>query len=56
VSLGGDSDTLACIAGSVAEAYYGVPAFIEQECLLRLDSELRSVVEEFRAKFIHTPK
>jgi ADP-ribosylglycohydrolase len=51
VSLGGDSDTLACIAGSVAEAYYGIPPFIEQEALRRLDPELRSIVEKFAAKF-----
>jgi ADP-ribosylglycohydrolase len=51
VSLGGDSDTLACIAGSVAQAYYGIPSFIEQEALRRLDPELRIIVEEFTAKF-----
>ena len=28
VSLGGDTDTIACITGSIAEAYYGVPAEI----------------------------
>jgi ADP-ribosylglycohydrolase len=48
VSLGGDSDTLACIAGSVAEAYYGgVPPFISQEALSRLDPQLRKMTEEF---------
>jgi ADP-ribosylglycohydrolase len=51
VSLGGDSDTLACIAGSVAQAHYGVPSFIEQEALRRLDPELRSISEKFMAKF-----
>lgn len=28
ISIGGDSDTLAAIAGSIAEAYYGVPMHI----------------------------
>jgi ADP-ribosylglycohydrolase len=51
VSLGGDSDTLACIAGSIAQAHYGVPFFIEQEALSRLDPELRSITEKFMAKF-----
>ena len=32
VSLGGDCDTLTCIAGSVAEAYYGVPAELIDAC------------------------
>lgn len=30
VSIGGDSDTIACIAGSIAEAYYGIPNWIKQ--------------------------
>lgn len=52
VSLGGDTDTLACITGSVAEAYYGgVPAGIEKEALARLDAPLRDVVQVFRRKF-----
>lgn len=50
VSLGGDSDTLACIAGSVAEAFYGgVPSSIASESLARLDDRLCQVVEAFRA-------
>jgi ADP-ribosylglycohydrolase len=54
VSLGGDSDTLACIAGSIAEAYYGgVPSFIEKEALDRLDTGLRSIVKKFTAMFMH---
>lgn len=40
VSLGGDSDTLACITGGIAEAAYGVPAAVEQEVMTRL--EMRS--------------
>lgn len=31
VSMGGDADTLACIAGSMAEAYYGVPYQIKKK-------------------------
>ncbi len=45
VSLGGDSDTIAAITGSIAEAFYGgVPEPIAQECLLRLDVRLIHVV------------
>lgn len=40
VSLGGDSDTLACITGAIAGAYFGVPAWIEREVLWRLDAPL----------------
>ena len=36
VSLGGDCDTLTCIAGSVAEAFYGVPEELKAECRKRL--------------------
>ncbi|WP_017297533.1 ADP-ribosylglycohydrolase family protein [Nodosilinea nodulosa] len=48
VSLGGDSDTIACIAGSIAEAFYGeVPEAIAQATMLRLDPQLIAVVEAF---------
>jgi ADP-ribosylglycohydrolase len=53
VSLGGDSDTLACITGGIAEAFYGeVPAEIEQQVMLRLDDHLRPTVEKFRSKYV----
>jgi len=52
VSLGGDSDTLTCITGSVAEAFYGgVPAPIEKETLARLDDPLCEVVRAFRGRY-----
>lgn len=51
ISLGGDADTLACIAGAVAGAYYGVPPEIEAETLTRLDNRLRGVVSRFRERF-----
>ena len=41
VSLGGDCDTLTCIAGSIAEAFYGVPAELKEECLARLPWDLK---------------
>ncbi|MFQ5464418.1 MAG: ADP-ribosylglycohydrolase family protein [Thermodesulfobacteriota bacterium] len=51
VSLGGDSDTLACIAGSVAEAFYGgVPGAIADEVRGRLPEDLLAVIEEFEAR------
>jgi len=52
VSLGGDSDTLTCIAGSIAEALYGgVPDAIASEALARLDDAMRQVVTRFRTVF-----
>lgn len=48
ISLGGDADTLACIAGSVAEAYYGPPdRSIVAEAKSRLPAELWAIVERF---------
>jgi ADP-ribosylglycohydrolase len=52
ISLGGDADTLACITGGIAEAFYGgVPRDIEEWALARLDDRLRRVVIEFRTRF-----
>ena len=47
VSLGGDCDTLTCIAGSIAEGFYGVPEDLKQECRNRLPEELREVLDRF---------
>lgn len=47
ISLGGDSDTLAAIAGSIAEAYYGVPDELKRRCEQILTKELKEVVLEF---------
>ena len=47
VSLGGDCDTLACIAGSMAEAFYGVPETLKEECRKRLPAEMLEVLDRF---------
>ncbi len=48
VSLGGDSDTIGCMAGAVAHAYYGnLPAEIKREVYDRLDGPLLEIVEAF---------
>jgi ADP-ribosylglycohydrolase len=52
VSLGGDSDTLAAITGSIAEAAYGIPEGLRQEALSRLEEPLLSVYQRFQK--IHT--
>lgn len=43
VSIGGDSDTIACITGSIAEAYYGVTRDLRMKALSYLDDELKTV-------------
>ena len=47
VSLGGDCDTLTCIAGSMAEAFYGIPVDIKEEVRARLTPDLREVCDRF---------
>ena len=47
VSLGGDCDTLTCIAGSIAEAFYGVPEELKAECCKRLPEDLLEVLRRF---------
>lgn len=48
VSLGGDCDTLTCIAGGVAEAFYGLPEELEAECRSRLPEDMQAVLDRFK--------
>jgi ADP-ribosylglycohydrolase len=55
VSLGGDADTMAAIAGAIAEAYYGgVPAAIQAEVQRRLPADLWRVVQRFNQHYSAT--
>lgn len=49
VSLGGDCDTLTCIAGGIAEAYYGVAEEYKDEALIRLKEDMKDVYICFAA-------
>jgi ADP-ribosylglycohydrolase len=52
ISLGGDSDTLACITGGIAEAYYGgVPDFIQSRVRETLTDELWKITAKFCKKY-----
>ncbi len=52
ISLGGDADTQACIAGGIAEAYYKeIPEHIKRFCEGRIDSSIKSVVKEFIQRY-----
>ena len=52
VSLGGDSDTLACITGGIAEAFYGLPNEIKSKTLSFLPEKLKLTVKAFYEEFI----
>lgn len=47
VSVGGDSDTIAAVAGGIAGAYYGVPQRFIAVAALYLPDDLRAVAERF---------
>ena len=52
VSLGGDADTLACMAGAVAQAHYRhVPAAIVAEVEARLEPALWQLLQEFGGRY-----
>ena len=51
VLYGGDSDTLAAIVGSLAEARWGIPAEIRDEALELLPADMRSVIDQFSKTF-----
>jgi hypothetical protein len=52
ISIGGDSDTIACIAGSIAEAFYKeIPESIKKEVLSRLPDDFLIVLIDFTERF-----
>ncbi len=51
ISLGGDSDTLACITGGVAEAFYGLPGDIVQKTVSLLDADLKEITARFYERY-----
>ena len=51
ISLGGDSDTLACITGSIAEAFYGIPSALHAQAMHYLPTHFQQIVTEFEGKF-----
>ena len=48
VCIGGDSDTIGAMAGSIAEAYYGVPYELEEKALSYLPNDLQGLYHAFR--------
>lgn len=52
VSLGGDADTMAAIAGGIAQAYYGeIPEHIKHFCDARIDASLRMTIRKFEKNY-----
>lgn len=51
VSIGGDSDTIAAITGSLAEAAYGIPEWIQKEAMTYLPEDMKEVINQFKTKF-----
>ena len=47
ISLGGDSDTLAAITGSIAETAYGIPDWIKEKAISYLDEPLKAVLSRW---------
>ncbi len=53
ISLGGDSDTMACIAGGMAQAYYKeIPMPILNQAWLLLDDDLKKIVDQFNQRYL----
>ena len=52
ISIGGDSDTVAAIAGSMAEAKWGVPEEIRSEALARMDDDLLETYQRFVSRTV----
>ena len=51
VSIGGDSDTIACIAGSIAEPLYGVPQCFRNRALSYLPEQFKALMNRFEERF-----
>ena len=51
ISIGGDSDTIAAITGSIAEAYYGIPEDLRRRALEYLDEYETKVICDFESKY-----
>ncbi len=53
VSIGGDSDTIAAITGSIAGAYYGVPVELKQKILSYMDDYQKDIIKRFTEKYLN---
>ena len=57
ISLGGDADTLACITGGIAEAFYReVPTSIADTVMSKFDDRLTPIAEAFTSRYVARPR
>ncbi len=54
ISIGGDSDTIGCITGGIAQAMFGVPQWMQDKALALLPEQLRNVATRFTAEMLPT--
>ncbi len=47
ISIGGDSDTIAAITGGIAEAYYGVPAWMADKAIGKFNYHMREIIQDW---------
>ncbi len=47
ILVGGDSDTIAAIAGSIAEPFFGIPDWIKESAMIYLPEDMRKVIKQF---------
>ena len=50
LSIGGDADTIACITGSLAEAYYGVPEYLKEEVIKYIPDYMKEILSIYYKK------
>ena len=48
ISISGDSDTIAAITGSIAEAFYGIPEEMKEKAYVYLDEPLKDVLRRWK--------
>ena len=56
ISLGGDSDTIGAITGSIAGAYYGIPAYIKESAITYLEPQLYNILKDFEIYYLNKLK
>jgi len=52
ISIGGDSDTIAAISGSIAEAIYGVPEGIKEQTMSKLPQDMINIIQQFNQNIV----
>lgn len=51
ISIGGDSDTIACMAGAVAAAFYGIPRTLRDQAMAFVQGDVRAIYDQFIRKY-----